>query len=359
MMKTEICPRVTLIMPVRNEAAFIRRSLGSVVAQDYPADRMDIIVTDGRSTDATSAVVAAMQAQDPRIVLLDNPGQIVATGLNLALRQAIGDIIVRVDGHCEIAPDYVRRCVDHLLRDGVDGVGGPLTTVGETFVATTIATAMSSGFGVGGAAFRTQTGQTTVTDTVAFPAYTRQAVERAGAFDEELVRNQDDEYNSRLRKLGAKILLAADVRSRYYSRASLSALWSQYFQYGYWKVRVMQKHPMQMRGRQFVPPIFVAALLISLALAPFSADSRLAFWSIAGAYLVANLSASVLTARKDWRQLGVLPVIFGILHVAYGLGFLAGLVRFGGRWRTSATTPRHDELSPFGGHTQGQEAGRW
>src|SRR5438132_14210048 len=125
---------------------------------------------------------------------------------------------------------------------------------------------MSSAFGVGGSAFRTVSDRTLLTDTVAFPAFTRAALEKAGAFDEELVRNQDDEYNYRLRKLGAKILLASDVHSRYFSRATLPGLWRQYFQYGFWKVRVMQKHPRQMRLRQFGPPLFVATMLMSLAL---------------------------------------------------------------------------------------------
>src|SRR4030095_7407833 len=162
----------------------------------------------------------------------------VATGLNGALREARGEIVVRVDGHCEVAPDYLRCCVSHLVHDGVEAVGGPLETIGESVIARAIATAMSFRFGVGGSAFRVVKSGTQFTDTVAFPAYTRAVIDRAGPFDEELVRNQDDEYNYRLRKLGVKILLAADVRSRYYSRATLRKLGSQYFQYGYWKVRV-------------------------------------------------------------------------------------------------------------------------
>ena len=193
---------------------------------------------------------------------------------------------------------------------------------------------MGSGFGVGGSAFRTVTDRTMLTDTVAFPAYTRVALERAGPFDEELVRNQDDEYSYRLRELGFKILLAADVKSRYYSRSSLRSLWRQYLQYGYWKVRVMQKHPRQMRLRHFVPPVFVAALLMSGALAVASPLGRLGFLTVLGAYLLANLSASVLTAMKNrLSHLPVLPLVFAILHVSYGAGFLGGLIRFCRRWK--------------------------
>ncbi|HEX9004828.1 MAG TPA: glycosyltransferase family 2 protein, partial [Blastocatellia bacterium] len=254
-------------MPVRNEADYIANSLGAVLEQDYPADLMEIIVADGMSTDATREVVRSLQARFPNVRLIDNPGKIAPTGLNRAINEARGDIIVRVDGHCEIEPDYVRRSVEHLQNDGphgrVDGVGGPIETIGETAMAEVIAAAMSSSFGVGGSAFRTVKGRTMLTDTIAFPTYTREIIERGGEYDEELVRNQDDEYNYRLRKMGANLLLASDVRSRYYSRGTLKKLFKQYFQYGFWKVRVLQKHPRQMSLRQFVPPLFVSSLLLS------------------------------------------------------------------------------------------------
>ena len=167
---------------------------------------------------------------------------------------------MRVDGHCEIASDYVRRCVEHLRRGEADGVGGSIETIGATPPSRAIALAMSSRFGVGNSAFRTERAATHLVDTVPFPAYTREMMRRAGPFDEELVRNQDDEFNFRIRELGGRILMAADVRSRYESRGSLRSLARQYFQYGYWKVRVMQKHPRQMSARHFVPAAFVSAL---------------------------------------------------------------------------------------------------
>ena len=250
----ESLPFVSVVMPVRDEAGFIERSLGAVLAQDYPAGRMEVIVADGMSRDATRDLVRAAADRDPRVRLVDNPGRIAPTGLNAALAQARGQVLVRVDGHCEIAPDYVSRCVAHLSGGEADGVGGPLETIGETPVAQVIALAMSSGFGVGGAAFRTRKGWTGLVDTVAFPAYTRAATDLAGPYDEELVRNQDDEYNYRLRERGARILLAADVGARYFSRGTVRSLFRQYLQYGFWKVRVLQKHPRQMSLRQFIPP---------------------------------------------------------------------------------------------------------
>jgi glycosyltransferase involved in cell wall biosynthesis len=330
---TSAMPFVSIILPIRNEASFIGRSLRAVLSQDYPSDRLELIVADGMSTDGTREIVMSFQKQYPNVRLIDNTGQIVPTGFNAAIAQVRGEIIIRVDGHCEIAQDYVRNCVEHLVNDGVDGVGGPLETVGETLIARVIASAMSSPFGVGNSAFRTVPDKTMLTDTVAFPAYTRDIIEKAGLFDEELVRNQDDEYNYRLRKIGAKILLAADVRSRYYSRSSLRSLWRQYSQYGYWKVRVTQKHPRQMRLRQFIPFAFVMSLLVSLPLASFSSIGQWASRWAVGSYLFVNFSASILVAwRKGWRLLPLMPLTFAILHLAYGLGFLVGLIRFWNRW---------------------------
>ncbi len=326
-------PFVSVIMPVRNEAGFIERSLSAVLVQDYPADLTEVIVADGMSSDNTRKVVVALQARHPNLRLIDNPGRIVPHGLNAAIAAAAGSIIIRVDGHCEIAPDYVRRCVEHILIDGVEAVGGSIQTIGETPMARVIALGMSSVFGVGNSAARTRVGETMFVDSVPFPAYTRSVLERAGPFDTELVRNQDDEYNYRLRKLGVKILLAADVRSRYYSRSSLRSLWRQYYQYGFWKVRVMQKHTAQMSARQFAPPVFVLALLLTSSLALFSQLARMALAFVAGSYALVNLMASAAVARKaEWPYLLLLPVIFATLHVSYGLGFLNGLVKFRDRW---------------------------
>lgn len=334
---TKRLPRISVLMPVRNEERYIEGSLGSVLAQDYPEELVEVVVADGRSTDRTRELVNSLGAgRDVRLV--DNPRRIAPTALNAAIAEARGEVLVRVDGHCEIAPDYLRRCVEHLQESGAAGVGGPIETVGESFLAQAIAAAMSTPFGVGGSAFRTGRDATTWVDTVAFPAYPRETVEAAGPFDEELVRNQDDEYNYRIRKAGGRLLLAPDVRSRYFSRATPARLWRQYFQYGYWKVRVLQKHPRQMSARQFAPPLFVLALLVTtlVALVGPGLVGRLGAWgfaAVAGSYLLANLGASAVTAaRTAWGFLPVLPLLYSILHLSYGSGFLLGLIRFAGRW---------------------------
>ena len=331
-------PFVSVLMPVRNEAAFIQRSLAAVLAQDYPPDRMEIIVADGLSNDGTRDIANVLRRQNPNVNVIDNPGKIVATGLNAALRVAKGEIIIRVDGHCEIARDYVSRCVSHLTDDKVECVGGPLETVGETYSARAIAAAMSSTFGVGGSAFRIGTSEAKLVDTVAFPGFRRETIQRSGPFDEELVRNQDDEYSYRVRKLGGRILLAPDIQSRYYSRASFRKLWKQYFQYGYWKVRVLQKHTRQMSARQFVPPLFVIALLLLCVTAPFLLASRWLLITTIGAYALVNFVATITAARRTgWRFFPLVPIAFAIIHLAYGAGFLIGILKFWNRWGDHTT----------------------
>lgn len=327
-------PFISIVIPIRNESLYIERCLQAVAKQDYPSDRIEVLVADGMSDDGTFELLRDWAAQASNRKIFQNQGKIVPTGLNILIPKAKGDILIRVDGHCVIASDYVSNCVRHLQIDDVDGVGGPMQTVGEDFISEVIALAMSSKFGVGNSSFRTETGQTKLADTVPFPAYTREIIRKVGLYDEELVRNQDDEYNYRIRDAGGKILLADDVRSTYYSRGSLAKLWKQYFQYGYWKVRVLQKHPKQMSLRQFVPLAFVLSLTISLILALLVPWGWILLVAILGIYLLSNLAASFAIAKKrGWQFLVLLPFCFAIIHLSYGSGFLSGLFKFWNRWR--------------------------
>jgi len=331
---TQSMPFVSILIPVYNEKAYIDRCLQAVLTQDYPSDLIEVWIADGLSADGTREIIADYINQYSNIFLVDNPGRIVPTGLNLLIPKTKGEVVIRVDGHCMIAPDYVSNCVRHLQQDQVDGVGGPMRSIGEDLISQITALAMSSKFGVGNSSFRTETGQTKLADTVPFPAYTRAIIEKVGLYDEELVRNQDDEYNYRIREAGGKILLAEDVSSEYYSRGSLKKLWKQYFQYGFWKVRVLQKHPRQMSLRQFVPLAFVLALILTLFLSFLAPWGWKALLALVGVYLLVNLSASVITAAgQGFKTFLLLPLAFAIIHLSYGLGFLVGLFKFWNRWK--------------------------
>lgn len=329
-------------MPIRNESRYIQRSLSAVMAQDYPPDRIEILVVDGMSEDGTRDIVRSMveglrvgkngvfdpgtlKARDVRII--DNPQRIVSTGFNIALRQARGDVVIIVGGHCELEPDYVRRCVGVLRDTSAHCVGGPMATVGETWVARGIAMALSSFFGVGGAAFRQSGKRRGYVDTVAFGAYRREVFDTIGVFDEELVRNQDDEFNFRLIQAGGRIWLDPAIRSVYLSRNNLLSLWHQYFQYGFYKVLVICKRRALPSWRHPVAGAFVLGLVGSLFVALLTGQPLWAL-SVAGPYAFANTLASVWTARKDIRTLPILPLANATIHLAYGLGSLLGLWRW-------------------------------
>lgn len=326
-------PLVSIILPVRNEEKHIRRALQSIVDQDYPVSRLEIIVADGMSSDCTREFVAEYKSIYPRIILLDNPRKIVPAGLNAALKIAKGEIIIRIDGHCKIACDYVQKCIDYLQKNHVDGVGGSITTIGTGRLGQAIAIATSSRFGVGNSFFRTSKDQTLIVDTIPYPAYTRKVIDWIGAYDEEMVCNEDDEYNYRLRERGGILHLVAGISSTYYTRETLGRLWVQYYRYGYWKVRVFQKHPAQIQARHLVPPIFIFAFLLSTALSLWGPLGRLIFLSIWGSYLLANILATLMMIRKTGNSfLYILPFVYVILHLSYGFGFLLGLLRFWNKW---------------------------
>ena len=320
-------PMVTVVVPMRNEEAYIAKCLRSIVEQDYPRDSLEVLVVDGLSEDRSREIVKEFRQEHPSIRLLDNPHRIVPTAMNIGIKEAEGEAIIRVDGHCRLAPDYISQCVRYLGEKGVDCVGGAIESIGQTPMARAISLAMSSPFGVGDAYFRYAQKERYV-DTLAFGAYKREVFNRIGLFDEELVRNQDYELNYRLRKAGGKILLTPAIKSHYYARSSLRKLWSQYFQYGFWKAQMLRKHPRSVRVRQLVPPLFVLALLLSGALSALSSLAAWVFALVITSYLSLSLAFSFsIAARKGWRYLPILPIIFACLHLSWGLGFLYSLAR--------------------------------
>lgn len=332
-------PFVSIILPVRNEERTIAGTLDSLRGQKYPRNKTEIIVADGMSTDRTRQIVSLAASRDRRIRLVDNVRRIMPAGFNAALRVARGDVLLMMGGHTELSRNYLRVC-SSLLRGGIaDCVGGAMRTVGHTKTACAIALAMSSRFGVGGVAFRTGCAERKYVDTVAFGAYSREIIDRIGPLDEEFVRGQDDELNYRLRKLGGRILIVPELTSTYTSRSSLRSLARQYFQYGYWKVRLLQKHPRQMQIRHFVPGAFVGCLLLLLILAmgrPILGAAMICL--VLGLYVTATAvtSASLAFTEKKWWLGPLLAITFPVLHFSYGTGFLSGLLKFWRRWNCDA-----------------------
>lgn len=322
-------PMVSVIFPIRNEADFIARCLGSVLASDYPAERLELLVVDGMSDDGTREVVRELAAREPRVKLIDNPQRIVPHAMNAGIRVARGEIIVRVDGHATVNADFIRRSVEELQkRPEVWCAGGPVETINESYVGRAIAGAMTSPVGVGNAMFRLGNYEGYV-DTLAFGAYWKWVFEKIGLFDEELVRNQDDELNLRVVLGGGKIYLNPRIRSQYFARTSLLKLWKQYFQYGYWRIRTIQKHRQPATLRQIAPLIFVVVWIVLLLLSPLHWMLAYALAGFAGVYLLGVIAGAVDIARRIGPAEAVLaPVIFAILHFGYGLGSLVGVWDF-------------------------------
>jgi glycosyltransferase involved in cell wall biosynthesis len=322
-------PLVSVVIPERNEARHIEDCLAAVFGQDYPADRLEAIVVDGMSTDATRDILKRAAARETRLRLLDNPDSIVPTAMNRGIAAARGAIVVRVDGHCIIQRDYVSRVVETLQRTGADGVGGTMSPVALTAFQGAVALATSTPFGVGNSAFHYAT-QERDSDSVYLGAYPAATFARWGGYDEALVRNQDDELNYRIRARGGRIVLNPAIRSSYTPRGTPRALFSQYFQYGWWKPHVFVRVPRMISWRHLGPSVFVVVLVV-LAAAGFFAPIA---WGLLAAGLAAHAAGSTafcvgrpspVPGLAAWRCVVLVPLATLAMHVAYGLGLLLSL----------------------------------
>ena len=321
-------PAVSIVIPCRNEKGHIEACVRSILAQKLPPGDFEIIIADGMSDDGTRDILTRLVQQDARLRVIDNPGRTIPAGLNVLIGAARGRIIVRMDAHTEYAPDYVHQCLAVLQETGADNVGGPWVAKGVGYVSRVIAAAFQSPFMAGGARGHDPDYEG-VADTVYLGCWPREVFDRIGLFDEEMLRTEDDEFNLRLTRAGGTVWQSPRIKSWYRPRNSLRALCRQYSQYGYWKVRVIQKHKLPASIRHLIPGGFVLSLL-GLELA--SVWWPLAVWGclgLVGLYMVSMMAASVFTAaRYGWALLPLLPLVFACYHFAYGCGFLRGVWDF-------------------------------
>jgi succinoglycan biosynthesis protein ExoA len=312
---------VSIVIPVRDEAPGIRATVDSILAQDYRGE-IEIVIADGMSTDGTRDILDQMSAEDDQIRFVDNPSSRTPNGLNIAINASHGDVIVRCDGHAELPPDYVRLAMDILNTTGAVNVGGIQDAIGLKPMQRGIAYAMSSPIGVGNSRFH-YGGDPGPVDTVYLGVFRRDALVEAGLFDENLTRNQDYELNIRLRDNGGVVWFDPRLRVVYRPRRTLRSLWTQYFQYGTWKRRVLRMHPESTRLRQLIPPLFVIGLAASAVLA-FTPLRWLAL-VVPGVYVALLAGATVLQLIKT-RDLAsfLFPAAIVTMHTSWGLGFLSG-----------------------------------
>jgi cellulose synthase/poly-beta-1,6-N-acetylglucosamine synthase-like glycosyltransferase len=322
----------SIIIPCRNEERFIESCLDSIIANDYPKEKVEVLAVDGMSEDGTALVIEHYTKEYPWIRLLENPKRITPVALNIGIKNAKGKIIIWMSAHNRYEKEYISRSVESLNKFGADNVGGIMTTLPriDNFTGRAIVASLSHRFGVGNSYFRVQTNEPKWVDTVFGGCYRREVFDRVGLFNENLVRGQDMEFNLRLKKAGGKTLLVPDIVSYYYARSDIKSFWKHNFTNGVWAILPFLYSPiMPVSWRHLVPLIFVSGLLGSALLGLVWTLFFYLFLIILGSYGLANLAASVQITfqKRDIRYFIVMPFIFGILHFGYGLGSLLGVLK--------------------------------
>ncbi len=323
--------KLSIVIPSRNEEDFIGKCLDSILASDYPKDEIEVLIADGLSTDNTRNIVRQYSGRYPFIKLFDNHKKVTSTALNIGVENAQGEYILILSSHSKVGRNFIRRNIEAFQEYDTDCVGGIIITLPsrETSIARSIATALSHPFGVGNAYFRIGTEKPRHVDTVPFGCYKREVFRKNGLFDEDLIRNQDDEFNFRLIKNGYKILLVPEIISYYYARDKILNLWNMYFQYGYFKPLVVHKVGGVLTWRQLIPASFIISIIFSGILSFVSKQFLWLFFIISGSYLLTSIYISFSIAlKKGFKYLFVLPAVFCTIHASYGWGYSKGIWDF-------------------------------
>jgi len=321
---------ISVVIPCREERKYIAQALESILSNDYPQDRLEVLVVDGMSTDGTRDIVAEFGRTHPFIKLLDNPRKITPAALNIGISQAQGDTIVIMHCHSRYPSDYISTLVAWQEKSGAENVGGVWSTLpgSDTPMARAIALGMSHPFGVGNVYFRIGASEPRWVDSVPFGCYRREVFEKIGLFDEDHVRTEDDEFNFRLLQNGGRILMVPDVVVQYYARETLPKLWRTYYQYGYFKALVARKLGV-LRLRHIIPSLLVLTLGASFLLSWwFPVLGSVGLWVLLVYCLADIIFALVAGLGQGLAVTACLPLVFPTLHFGYGIGFLKGLVDF-------------------------------
>jgi succinoglycan biosynthesis protein ExoA len=331
---TQQWPGVNVVMTVINEERHLRAAVDRLLDQDYPGE-LDIVIAVGPSKDRTRAVADELAAAHSHVHVVDNPSGRTPAGLNAAIASGESEIVVRIDGHAMVPRDYVRTGVQALLDTGADNVGGIMAAEGTTDFERAVARAMTSKFGVGGAAFHVG-GEAGPALTVYLGCFRRAALDRVGGYDETMQRAQDWEMNLRIRQTGGVVWFTPDMQVVYRPRPNLKALARQYHDYGRWRREVARRHPETVSLRYLAAPVTVAGVAAGVVIAGVGAVTRTPWLVGAGlsaplVYVAANLAASAQSAvsepRLSRREATQLPGVYATMHGAWGLGFLRGLPR--------------------------------
>lgn len=331
---TRAWPHVSIIMTVVNEERHLAHAVERLLRQDYPGE-LDIVIAVGPSKDRTHDVAESLAQAHSHVHVVDNPTGRTPSGLNAAIAGGEGDIVVRIDGHAMVPPDYVRTGVVTLEESGADNVGGIMAAEGTSDFERAVARAMTSRFGVGGASFHVG-GEPGPALTVYLGCFRRAALERVGGYDESMVRAQDWEMNLRIRQTGGVVWFTPDMQVTYRPRHTFKALARQYHDYGRWRREVSRRHPDTLSVRYLAAPVAVSGVAVGLVVAAAGAVTRQPWLAALGlsapvGYAVITLAASAQSALTEphlsAREAARLPLVYATMHGSWGLGFLRGVPR--------------------------------
>jgi glycosyltransferase involved in cell wall biosynthesis len=318
---------VSVIVPCYNEQHTIQHLLAAIEQQDYPLNEIEVIIADGLSTDLTRQEISTYIARKThlKIMILDNPKRSIPAALNLALDHANGEYIIRLDAHSAPADDYIRLCVERLKAGLGDNVGGiwNVKPGGEGWISKAIAIAGAHPMGVGDARYR-YGGMAEEVDTVPFGSFRKGLFQKIGQFNENLLTNEDYEFNTRIRKSGGRVWLDPAIKSDYFARRTLADLTRQYFRYGFWKWNMLKNYPTTIRWRQALPPLFVVSIIGLASLSIWYSWARILFIIELLLYSLVLIVGSIPYASKDRkvRLIVGIPLAICTMHCSWGAGFL-------------------------------------
>ncbi len=337
---TKALPFITVVVPCRNEEKHIARCLESILCNDYPKDRMEILVLDGMSEDRTRDIIKTCNDPHRLIRLVENPQKRIPAAMNLGIQRARGDTIIKMDAHSTYQSDHISLCVAYQERYGAENVGGVcrMSAAEDTTIAKAIVLALGHRFGSGNAKVKVGVKQPTWSDTAAFGCFKKNLFERIGTFDERLLSSSDLDLNLRIKAAGGRILLVPDVIIHYAADANLGAFRRHIFADGVWISYVLKFRKKAWSWRHCVPCAFVLSLLCSFVLALVNPAFLWLGLGIAGLYAAASLSVSLQIAvrEREPRFAFLLPIVFAVRHLVHGAGTLLGLVLIalpGEHWR--------------------------
>lgn len=317
-------PSISVIIPTWNERRHIEKCLKAVLNQNYPKNRLEILIIDGMSYDGTRGVIERFANKHKNIRVFDNKKRIASSALNIGIKHAKGKVIARIDAHTIISKDYLKTAIACLKRSNADGVGGLMNSCGNSYITKAISFALNSPLGIGNSLFHYSKKEQYV-DTVYMGAYKRR-VFKNNLFNETIIRGQDCEFNYRICEKGMRLFMSPKIRSRYYVSVTLSGLARKYFVAGLYKPRILKRHPNFIRTRHLIPSLLVLSLLMSGTTALLISPMPLLVVSLS--YLLFLLIASLnISMKEGLRYLPLMPVVLSLIHLSYGVGVLFGLMK--------------------------------